>query len=223
MGEFALPNSRSEYSGVGPGWNRQVVHATALAELPTTALQTGDITQLMYVPAGAIVIDAYIKADDMDTGTSLTMNIGDATTTNLFFAATTTGQAGGSAAMASTARYTKFAAATRLKMTVATGARAILVEVERTMARTLVAVGAAASSCTATKSAVLAVEDAAFGVPGEVRVEIGGVLLREDGECGGGVRQHPLLGLAAGWVLAVVAHLPPDERRQAAAARSPSH
>ncbi len=122
MGEFALPNSRSEYSGVGPGWNRQVVHATALAELPTTALQTGDITQLMYVPAGAIVIDAYIKADDMDTGTSLTMNIGDATTTNLFFAATTTGQAGGSAAMASTARYTKFAAATRLKMTVATGA-----------------------------------------------------------------------------------------------------
>ena len=122
MGEFTLPNARSEYAGVGVGGNRAVVHATAVVELPTTALQTSDITWLMYVPAGAVIVDGYVKMDDLDTGTSLAYNIGDATTTNLFFANTTTGQSAGSSAMTSAARYTKFASATRLKMTVATTA-----------------------------------------------------------------------------------------------------
>ncbi len=122
MGEFTLPNARSEYSGVGYGGNAGLIHKIAVAELPTTALQTSDITWLMYVPAGAVVVDGYVKADDMDTGTSLAYNIGDATTTNLFFANTTTGQSAGSSAMTTTARYTKFASATRLKMTVATTA-----------------------------------------------------------------------------------------------------
>jgi hypothetical protein len=120
MGEFTLANARSEYGGVGPGWNRSVVHATAVVELPTTGQQAGDITWLMYVPAGAVVVDGYVKADDLDTGTSLAYNIGDSTTTNLFFANTTTGQSAGSSAMTTSARYTKFASATRLKMTVAT-------------------------------------------------------------------------------------------------------
>ena len=122
MGEFTLPNARSANVGVGLGAHRQVVHAVAIAELPTTALQTGDITWLMYVPAGACIVDGYVKADDLDGGTSLAYNIGDSTTTNLFFANTTTGQSAGSSAMTTTARYTKFASATRLKMTVATTA-----------------------------------------------------------------------------------------------------
>lgn len=123
MGEFTLPTARSEYNSVGTGWNRQLVHATAVVELPTTALQTGDITWLMYVPAGAVVVDGYVAADDLDGGTSLAYNIGDSTTTNLFFSNTTTGQSAGSSAMASSARYTKFASATRIKMTVATTAQ----------------------------------------------------------------------------------------------------
>jgi hypothetical protein len=86
-------------------------------------LQTGDITWLMYVPAGAVIVDGYVKADAIDTGSNLQYNIGDSATTNLFFADTTTGQeAVGSSSMAVTARYTKFASATRLKMTVATTA-----------------------------------------------------------------------------------------------------
>jgi hypothetical protein len=122
MGEFTLPNARSEYVATGYGGNAGVVHKTAIAELPTTAMQTGDITWLMYVPAGAVVVDGYVKADDLDTGTSLAYNIGDSTTTNLFFANTTTGHSADSSAMTTTARYTKFASATRLKMTVATTA-----------------------------------------------------------------------------------------------------
>lgn len=121
MGEFTQPAARSGYEGAGFGGNRGLVHATFVSELPTTALQTADIVWLGYLPAGAVVVDGYVKADDLDTGTSLAYSIGDATTTNLFFAATTTGQSAGSSAMATTARYTKFASATRIKMTVGTG------------------------------------------------------------------------------------------------------
>ncbi len=117
-----LPNARTGYVGYGVGGARQIVHATAVAELPTTQMQTGDITWLMYLPAGAVVVDGYVACDDLDGGTSLAYNIGDATTTNLFFSNTTTGQSAGSSAMLTAARYTKFATAARIKMTVSTTA-----------------------------------------------------------------------------------------------------
>ena len=120
----SLPNAVTGYVGVGPGGNRQIVHATAIAELPTTQMQTGDITWLMYVPAGAVVVDGYVATDILDSGSSLAYNIGSTATTNLFFANTTTGITNaGSSAMTTLARYTKFASATRLKMTVATTAQ----------------------------------------------------------------------------------------------------
>ena len=125
MGEFTLPNARSEYTGVsGGGWNRNLVHATAVVELPTTALQAADITWLMYVPAGAVIVDGFVAADVLDNGgTSLAYNIGDSTTTNLFFANTTIGRTATSAQMAAGARYIKYATATRIKMTVSTTAQ----------------------------------------------------------------------------------------------------
>jgi hypothetical protein len=122
MGEFTTKKALQPYGGAGYGGHRGLVHDVVAVELPTTAMQTGDIVWLLYVPAGAIVVDSYVWADDLDTGTSLAYNIGDATTTNLLFAATTTGQSAGSSGLASTARYTKFAAATRLKLTVTTTA-----------------------------------------------------------------------------------------------------
>ena len=122
MGEFTVKKALNAYGGSGPGWHRQLIHDVSVVELPTTAMQTSDIVWLTYVPAGAVVVDGYVAADDLDTGTSLAYNIGDTTTTNLFFANTTTGQAAGSSAMTTLARYTKFASATRLKMTVATTA-----------------------------------------------------------------------------------------------------
>ena len=122
MSEFTTKRAASPYNSTSPGWSRELIHDVAIVELSTTAMQAADITWLMYVPAGAVVVDGYVKADAIDTGTSLAYNIGDATTTNLFFSNTTTGQSAGSSAMTSTARYTKFASATRLKMTVATTA-----------------------------------------------------------------------------------------------------
>ena len=121
MSEFTTIKGSNSYRGSST-WEQDVIHNVVSVELPTTALQTGDITWLMYVPEAAIIIDGFVKADAIDSGTSLAYNIGDSTTTNLFFANTTTGQSAGSSAMAATARYTKFASATRIKMTVATTA-----------------------------------------------------------------------------------------------------
>ena len=118
----SLPDAKSAYLGAGTGWNSQLIHKVVSAELPTTQMQTGDITWLMHIPAGAIIVDGFVACDDLDGGTSLAYNIGDSTTTNLFFANTTTGQSAGSSQMASTYRYTKYAAATRIKMTVSTTA-----------------------------------------------------------------------------------------------------
>ena len=120
---LTLPNARSSYVATGPGWNRQLIHATAVAELPTTAMQTGDITWLMHVPAGAVIVDGYVAVDDIDSGTSVVYNIGTEATSTLFFSSTTTGQSAGSSAMATGTRYTKFADATRIKMTIVTTAQ----------------------------------------------------------------------------------------------------
>jgi hypothetical protein len=122
MGEFTHPDARSEYHSVGQGWNRNLVHAVKAVELPTTALQIGDIVWMMHLPAGAVVVDGFMATDDLETSTLLTMNVGDSTTTNLFFSATTTPQSAGASTILGASRYTKFAAATRIKMTVATSA-----------------------------------------------------------------------------------------------------
>jgi hypothetical protein len=123
MSEFTTIKGSNSYRGSSI-WEQGVVHNVVSVELPTTALQTGDITWLLYVPEGAIIVDGYVKADDLDGsgGTSLAYNIGDSTTTNLFFANTTTGQAAGASSILDSARFTKFASATRIKMTVATTA-----------------------------------------------------------------------------------------------------
>jgi hypothetical protein len=122
MSEFTTVKGSNSYRGSST-WEQDVIHNIVSVELPATALQTGDITWLLYVPEGAIIVDGYVKADAIDTGSNLQYNIGDSATTNLFFADTTTGQeAVGASSMVATARYTKFASATRIKMTVATTA-----------------------------------------------------------------------------------------------------
>jgi hypothetical protein len=64
--------------------------------LATTDLQDGDQWNLGYLPPNARVHGGWIKATDMDSGTALTINVGDETTEDVFWAASTIGQAGGS-------------------------------------------------------------------------------------------------------------------------------
>ena len=122
MGEFTSVKGSNSYRGSAI-WERNVQHNIVSVELPTTAMQTGDIVNLLHVPENAIIVDGWVKADDLDSGTSLAYNIGDATTTNLFFSNTTTGQSAGASSMLTAAMFTKFAAVTKIKMTVATTAQ----------------------------------------------------------------------------------------------------
>lgn len=121
--------AKNVYEGAGPGWHRQLIHQVMAVEVPTTSIdEANDIIWLGYIPAGAVLVDYFLKVDDLDTGTSLGFGIGDATTTNLFFAAaatTTAAQAGGvvSPASTTTLKYTKFSSAMRVKMTTVTAAQ----------------------------------------------------------------------------------------------------
>src|SRR5262245_32408054 len=121
MGEFTSVKGGNSYRGSAI-WERNTILNIVSVELPTTALQTGDIVWLMYVPEGAIIVDGWVKVDDLDGGTSLAYNVGDSTTTNLFFANTTTGRSAGASQMTTAAKFTKYASTTRIKMTVATTA-----------------------------------------------------------------------------------------------------
>lgn len=62
----------------------------------TAALTTSDVFNFGYVPANFRLVDAILKASDMDTnGTpTLAINVGISGTAQLIFAASTVGQAG---------------------------------------------------------------------------------------------------------------------------------
>lgn len=73
----------------------------------SAALTTSDAIEFGYLPIYARVIDAWVKATDMDTnGTpTLAFNIGDAGDVDRLFAATTAGQAAGVTRMSATTGF----------------------------------------------------------------------------------------------------------------------
>lgn len=73
----------------------------------TAALTTSDVLQFGYLPKYARVVDAWVKASDLDTnGTpTLAFNIGDAADVDRLFAATTAGQAAGTTRMSATTGF----------------------------------------------------------------------------------------------------------------------
>jgi len=83
--------------------------STRVARFPvslTAAVTTADVIQFGYVPQYARVVDAWLQATDMDTGTpTLTFNVGDAGDVDRLFAASTIGQAGGVVRMSVTTGF----------------------------------------------------------------------------------------------------------------------
>jgi hypothetical protein len=80
----------------GVGLGGRTLH-WARAEITTTAaLTTADSLELFDVPARArLMAGGFIKTADLDTGTTLTLNIGTAATPTLLASASNVGQAGG--------------------------------------------------------------------------------------------------------------------------------
>ena len=77
----------------GPNKAGAVIHATATVPC-AAAPATTDTLQFFTLPAGATVLYAILEASDMDAGTALTINIGDAGSASRYFSGSTVGQAG---------------------------------------------------------------------------------------------------------------------------------
>lgn len=87
--------------GAGGGQVRSQYFSVSIPAGATTA----DIFQLGYLPQNAVVVDATLKIADIDTGTTITLNVGDtgnaanAADPDRYFSADTTGRTGGVARM----------------------------------------------------------------------------------------------------------------------------
>ena len=61
----------------------------------STALVLNDVIQMVDVFAGETVHKIVIKTDDLDTGTTIVLDVGDGTTADYYIDGSTVGQAGG--------------------------------------------------------------------------------------------------------------------------------
>jgi hypothetical protein len=65
----------------------------------TAALATNDVIRSVYIPKNAVLLDAWLASDDLDTHTTptitLTLRVNDGSTQKNFFSASTVAQAGG--------------------------------------------------------------------------------------------------------------------------------
>jgi hypothetical protein len=59
------------------------------------ALVIDDVIRAVKIPAGATIQEIILAVDDLDTGSTLTLDVGDGTTADRFIAASTIGQGGG--------------------------------------------------------------------------------------------------------------------------------
>ena len=84
---------RTPIPGFGAGGG-QVRRQLATVTIPA-ATATTDVIQFFNLPPNSVVIDGWLKADDLDTGTTVTINVGDSGDVDRYFAASTVAQAGG--------------------------------------------------------------------------------------------------------------------------------
>lgn len=87
------PQSRLAAPGHGFGGTTKVAYG--FVDFSGT-ITTADAANVCQLPVGAIVLDATIEADDLDTNASptITLNVGDAGSANRYFAASTVAQTG---------------------------------------------------------------------------------------------------------------------------------
>lgn len=112
-----------------PGVAPKFVPAGAIAVCASYAFASApslnDLVQMMTIPAGATMVDVILDSDDLDSNGTPTIkfDVGDATTANLYIAASTVPQAGGvaHAAQAASTAY-RYAANTPLYVKVNTAA-----------------------------------------------------------------------------------------------------
>jgi hypothetical protein len=103
---------------VGPGWGRETVTNGVLISLPTTAIDNAnDDVGVFYVPDGAVIVGAMVSGSDMDSGTALVVDLGDALDEDRLISAATVLQTGTlTQALAATGHLYKYATRTQLRV-----------------------------------------------------------------------------------------------------------
>lgn len=123
MAVYETSKSRQR-GGVGPGWARQVIEDCVTVALTTAMLNNADDdVGLLWIPAGAVVLGATLKATDMDSATALLFDVGDSADEDRIFAASNIGQASGvTSAIAATGYQWKVTASTQIRAYINTAA-----------------------------------------------------------------------------------------------------
>lgn len=126
MAIYTTQKSQTYGTVVGQGGSRAIVF-DGVAVAMTTAMidNANDEVELLTLPKGAVVVEVYFHATDMDTnGTpTLKFDIGDDGDEDRLIAATTVGQtASSTVSLATTGFMYKYAAATKIKAYVNTAA-----------------------------------------------------------------------------------------------------
>jgi hypothetical protein len=105
--------SNAEYVGGG------VNSVGAIWDIPSITLGTADVLAGPTLPKNARVLAVTLFANDCDTGTSLTLDVGDSADDNRLITGATIGQAGGvsTALVVTTGMNWKTTAATRIDVT----------------------------------------------------------------------------------------------------------
>jgi hypothetical protein len=120
--------SSSDYSTNAPvavHGERKGVQVARFAIATTALLSTADTFNFGYVPAGARLVGGYLAASDLDSGTTLTINVGDAGSGTRLFSASTVGQAGTTAALPVAALDYQYTAKTLITGAVAANAATV--------------------------------------------------------------------------------------------------
>lgn len=76
----------------GPTGAGAVSAIVAIVAVPST-FTTTDTAAMCYLPAGFRVLDMTLKSDDLDSGATITLNVGDAGSATRYFSASTVSQA----------------------------------------------------------------------------------------------------------------------------------
>ncbi len=109
---------------VSQGWSRNEVVAVASVAMTTAMIDNAnDDVGLFYVPAGAVITGIMVGTTDMDSGTALLIDIGDAADEDRLLAASSIGQTGASSnSLARTGVLYKYTAQTQIRAYINTAA-----------------------------------------------------------------------------------------------------
>jgi hypothetical protein len=84
------PGAKPSPGVMGAGVVSAIVATVAVPATFTTT----DVAQMCFLPAGFRVLDMTLKSDDLDSATTITLNVGDAGSATRYFSASTVAQSG---------------------------------------------------------------------------------------------------------------------------------